>query len=249
VSSENRLLEEADLVFVTSERLRERAAPFSDRVHVFPFGVSLERFEAVRRGSDPLPDDVKSMTRPIVGYVGGLHQWIDQDLLAAVASQMPDATFVLVGPEQTGVSKLRECPNVHLLGMRQHARPAALREGLRRRPRALSSDVVHGERLSDEAERIPVDGHSRRGHRPAEIRRFNSRYDGIVHVAGDAAAFADAVRAALETASPGEVDRRVAVALENSWASRVVAMTRLIDEATERRAATRQRWDETLRRV
>src|SRR5437867_6142008 len=42
IPSEERLFREADLVFVTSERLRERAARLSSRVHVFPFGVSLE---------------------------------------------------------------------------------------------------------------------------------------------------------------------------------------------------------------
>jgi hypothetical protein len=52
VASEERLFKDADLVFVTSERLRQRAARFSDRVHLFPFGVSLERFDAARRGAD-----------------------------------------------------------------------------------------------------------------------------------------------------------------------------------------------------
>src|SRR4029077_138620 len=52
VSSEERLFRQADLVFVTSERLRERAARCSDRVHLFPFGVSLERFDAVRESRE-----------------------------------------------------------------------------------------------------------------------------------------------------------------------------------------------------
>src|SRR3954471_4526356 len=52
VGSEEQLFRQADLVFVTSERLRERAARSRSRVHLFPFGVNLERFEAVRQGSD-----------------------------------------------------------------------------------------------------------------------------------------------------------------------------------------------------
>src|SRR4029077_17561116 len=55
VPSEERLFRQAALVFVTSERLRERAARFSSRVHLFPFGVNLERFDAVRRSSEPPP--------------------------------------------------------------------------------------------------------------------------------------------------------------------------------------------------
>ena len=39
VKSEQALFKSADLVFVTSERLRERAAQSSSRVHLFPFAV------------------------------------------------------------------------------------------------------------------------------------------------------------------------------------------------------------------
>ena len=38
--SEVMFFREVDLVFVTSEKLRERAAEFSGRVHLFPFGVN-----------------------------------------------------------------------------------------------------------------------------------------------------------------------------------------------------------------
>jgi uncharacterized SAM-binding protein YcdF (DUF218 family)/glycosyltransferase involved in cell wall biosynthesis len=249
VASEDGLLQDADLVFVTSERLRARAAAFNTRVHLFPFGVSLERFEAVRLAAGAPPDDVGTMKRPIVGYVGGLHQWIDQDLLAAVAARMPDATFALVGPEQTDVSKLRAVANVHLLGMRQHSE-------LPRYVKAFDVGIVPY-RLTDYTANvyptklneylsmgIPVVATDL-----PEIRRFNAQYGGVVHVAADAPAFVDAVNAALAPPPSGEVDRRIAIAQENSWASRVVAMTGLIDEAIERRAGTRQRWDETLRRV
>src|SRR3954462_6914246 len=39
VPSEQRLFDEADLVFVTSEKLRRRAEEVSSRVHLFPVGV------------------------------------------------------------------------------------------------------------------------------------------------------------------------------------------------------------------
>ena len=47
--SEERLFREVDLVFVTSEKLRRRAAQFSSRVHLFPFGVSYQKFERARQ--------------------------------------------------------------------------------------------------------------------------------------------------------------------------------------------------------
>ena len=90
-------------------------------MHLFPFGVSFERFDAVRRERRSAARRFRGAAAPVVGYVGGLHQWVDQDLLAAVAARMPDVTFALVGPAQTDVSTLERCPNVHLLGQRPHA--------------------------------------------------------------------------------------------------------------------------------
>jgi uncharacterized SAM-binding protein YcdF (DUF218 family)/glycosyltransferase involved in cell wall biosynthesis len=247
-SSEERLFKEADLVFVTSERLRQRAARLSDHVHLFPFGVSLERFEAVRRGTDPVPADLQALKRPVVGYVGGLHQWVDQDLLADVATAMPDVTFALVGPEQTDVSTLRRCANVQLLGMRQHDELPRYVKGFDAGivPYRLTEYTanVYPTKLNEYlAMGIPVIATDL-----PEIRRFNASHGAVVEVAGDAPAFSRAIRAALHDSSAPDVQRRVAVAAKNSWASRIAAMNTLIDNALERRSS-RIGWDERLRRV
>src|SRR5207237_10631443 len=94
-SSERRLFTQADLVFVTSEKLRERAARVSDHVHLFPFGVNFERFERVRHAAEPAPPDLQALARPVVGYLGGRHQWVDQALIAAGAAHMRAAPFTL----------------------------------------------------------------------------------------------------------------------------------------------------------
>ena len=63
---------------------------------------------------------------------------------------------------------------------------------------------------------------------------------------------ADPFAAAIEGArrfQPGRGAAAHCVAHENSWASRITAMNTLIDDAMKRRATTRPRWDETLRRV
>ncbi len=249
VASEARLFGTADLVFVTSEKLRDRAARHSTHVHRFPFGVNVELFDRVRLGGEPPPADLRALRRPVIGYVGGLHQWVDQALIADVASRMPDATFALVGPAQTDVSTLARCPNVHLLGRRSHADVPGYIKGFdvgivpyrlteytaNVYPTKLNEYLVMG---------VPVVASDL-----PEIRRFNADHDGVVQVAGDAAAFAAAVRGSLNGSSRADMERRVAAAHTNSWPSRIAAMNLLIDEAVERRAASRQRWDETLRRV
>jgi len=249
VPSEEQLFREADLVFVTSEKLRQRAMRFSSRVHLFPFGVNFERFDGVRTSSEPLPNDLVKLRRPIVGYVGGLHQWVDQTLIAAVASRMPDATFVLVGPLQTEVSALERCPNIRLLGQRPHPDVPRYVKGfdvgiVPYRLTAYTANVYPTKLNEYLVMGIPVVATDL-----PEVQRFNADHGGAVAVARDPDAFAGAIREALNDSAPAEIQRRIRVAHTNSWQSRIATMNRLIDETLEGRAAGDQRWDAALRRV
>jgi uncharacterized SAM-binding protein YcdF (DUF218 family)/glycosyltransferase involved in cell wall biosynthesis len=249
IPSEQRLLREADLVFVTSERLRQRTSKVSSRVHLFPVGVNFELFDRVRSGDDPLPADLASAPRPIIGYVGGLHQWVDQDLIAAVADRLPHATIALVGPIQTDVSKLQRCANVKLLGQRAHLEMARYVKGFdvgivpyrlteytaNVYPAKLNEYLVMG---------VPVVATDL-----PEVRRFNADYHDVVSVASNAEAFASAIERALGASTAEDIQRRIAVAHENSWEKRLAAMNALMDEALQRHATAQPRWDETLRRV
>ena len=250
VTSEEQLFKTADLVFVTSERLRERAARYRSEVHLFPFGVNLERFEEIRRLSEHPPDDVRSLARPVVGYVGGLHQWVDQPLLAGVAQRLPDVSFALVGPAQTDVSALENCANVTLFGQRPHPDlPRYVKEfdvGIV--PYLLTDYTanVYPTKLNEYLSMgIPVVATDL-----PEIRRFNRDHGNVIEVAADADAFAAAITRSLNGASsPDVVARRIEVAQSNSWQQRIAAMTRLIDGAIAKRASSDQRWDQALRRI
>jgi uncharacterized SAM-binding protein YcdF (DUF218 family)/glycosyltransferase involved in cell wall biosynthesis len=248
-ASEERLFAQADLVFVTSEKLRERASRVSNRVHFFPFGVNFERFDRVRQSLDPPPADLQALARPLIGYLGGLHQWVDQPLVAAVAAQMPDVTFAFVGPAQVDVTMLERCANIKLLGQRGHdtvpAYVKAFDVGLVPYRVADYTMNVYPTKLNEYLVMgIPVVATDL-----PEIRRYNERHGQLVDVASDARGFADAIRRSLNGSADRVVERRVAAAHENSWHSRIAAMNALIDEAVERRAAGASRWDETLRRV
>ena len=250
VQSEQALFRSADLVFTTSERLRARAAQFSERVHLFPFAVNLAVFQTSREQNDGVAPDLAALPRPIAGYVGGLHQWVDQDLLAAVATKLPNVTFALVGPEQTDVSKLKALPNVRVFGQRPHADlpryvrgfdvglvPYRITEYTANvYPTKLNEYLVMG---------IPVVATDLN-----EIRRFNGEHGDIVRIAGTADGYATAITGAIDEAAPAAVTaRRIEVAESNSWERRLESMSRLIDAEIDAKAARATGWEDRLRRL
>jgi len=250
VKSEQALFKSADLVFVTSERLRERAAQSSSRVHLFPFAVNLGVFQQSRERGDAVPADLAALPRPVVGYVGGLHQWVDQDLLAALAAKLPKVSFALIGPEQTDVSRLKALPNIHLFGQRPHGELPGYVRGFdvglvpyriteytaNVYPTKLNEYLVMGKPV------VATD--------LAEIRRFNAEHGAIVRIANSTDAYAGEVSAALrETAPAAEVARRIAVAESNSWERRLEKMSRLIEGELHAGAAKTTGWEARIRRL
>jgi uncharacterized SAM-binding protein YcdF (DUF218 family)/glycosyltransferase involved in cell wall biosynthesis len=247
-ASETRLFAEADLVFVTSERLRERAARTSRAVHMFPFGVKFEAFEAARREGASCPDDLKDLPRPLIGYVGGVHQWVDLGIVAGVARAMPEASVVLVGPPQTDVSMLAGLANVHMIGARPHAEVpryvGAFDVALIPYRRTEYTANVYPTKLNEYlAMGTPVVATDL-----SEIRRFNAEHGDVVTVRSDAEGFVEAIRELVAKREPGEMERRIEVARANSWTAKIQRMSQLIDNAIARRRAGGPRWQEVLRR-
>jgi len=248
--TERKVLAEVDLVFVTSEKLRRHAERIRPDVHLFPFGVSYARFEEVRKGGDELPDDLARLSRPVAGYVGGLHQWVDQTLLAEAAKRLPDVSFALVGPPQTDLSALSAQPNVHLLGPRPHRELPGYIKGfdVGLVPYRLTEYTagVYPTKLNEYlAMGIPVVATAL-----PEIEGFNTEHGRVVNtVAPDPAAFADAIRAEIGRSTPEDRQRRIVIAAQNSWDSRVDRMTALIDRALARRRSTGETWEARLRRL
>ncbi len=244
VRAEKRMLERADLVFVTSHQLKEQAERLNPNVHLFPFGVDFETFERARSAQAPAPDDIARIPHPRIGYVGGIHKWIDFDLIRKTAEKEKDLQFILVGPLQTDISMLRGLPNLHLLGHKNHAElPLYVKEfDVCLIPYRLTSytDNVYPTKTNEYlAMGKPVVSTPLR-----EIRLFNERCGGLVRTASSPEEFGRMVREAL--AEDGtETDRRLKTAKENSWETRIVRICSLIERTLQAEITGRElRWRE-----
>ncbi|MBI4579904.1 MAG: glycosyltransferase, partial [Planctomycetes bacterium] len=111
----------ADVVFVPSRELLKRKSPQNPSTYLAPWGVDLELYARARDPATPIPADVRSLPRPIIGMFGMLDgRRLHTELLRHLAVQHPDWSIVLVGRCMPNLdrSSLDPLPNVRFLGMR-----------------------------------------------------------------------------------------------------------------------------------
>jgi glycosyltransferase involved in cell wall biosynthesis len=83
-------------------------------------------------GTLQIPDDLKDIKKPIIGYVGFLTTIrLDIEVLVHYAEQRPDTSLVLVGPEDENFknSRLHKLDNVYFLGRKNPDKLAAYIKG------------------------------------------------------------------------------------------------------------------------
>lgn len=246
--SEEALFREADLVFVTSHELQSRAQRFRERAELFPFAVNFEAFEKFRKQPMAEPADLAKIPRPRIGYLGGLHQWVDFPLLAGVARALPEMQFVLIGPEQADLSSLHGIPNLHLLGAKPHALLPAYLGGLdvATIPYRLTDYTrnVYPTKLNEYfAMGLPIVATPL-----PEVEAYNREFRDLVAIAHDTGEFVEKIRLCLQKGQDF-LEERIEAARANSWATRVEAMQRLISEKLSRAVPAPRSWQESARRL
>lgn len=87
----------------------------------FDVGQGCDAALSTEETARPLPPELASIPRPIIGYVGALvSSRLSLDVLRHLSRQRPDWSIVLIGPEDDAfkASDLHQLPNVHFLGSR-----------------------------------------------------------------------------------------------------------------------------------
>ena len=219
--AERIIIEAARCVFVTSPQLARDRGLSGDKFHVVPNVADVDHFSSALQPDAETPDDIAAIPQPIAGFVGAIDDYkIDFTLLAECARQLPDVSFVLIGPvgwadDSTIPADLR-LPNVHLLGPRPYA---ALPQYLRAfRVGLIPYRVTEYTRYCSPlklheylAAGLPVVA--------TDLPAFNDA-GGLVSVAADPHSFTAAVRDNLES-DPEESARRSRFARQHSWTRRI----------------------------
>jgi UDP-galactopyranose mutase len=221
-AAENRVLQAARLVFVSSEAMYERLATRHPNVVLAPHAVDLDAFAAY---SAP-PNG-----RHVATYVGALDFRFDSGLLARVAEQLPDWTFMIAGPARDGADRpLAHLGNVRLLGRVDPSKiPAVLGEAsvcLMPYRRGAFADTLFPIKLVEYlAAGKPIVSTS---------IRTSREFEDVVTLADDAVAFAHAIETSVGADSAGARRVRVERARPFSWDRRIDAMEEAIEAAIRR---------------
>jgi glycosyltransferase involved in cell wall biosynthesis len=113
------LCRSADVIFASAEDLAERCQQHNSNVHYTPHGVDFAHF-ARALDAQGVPDDLRDIPEPRVGFFGLIHEWVDIDLIRQLAERLP-YSFVLIGDAKTKLEPLQRLPNVFHLGRRPYA--------------------------------------------------------------------------------------------------------------------------------
>jgi glycosyltransferase involved in cell wall biosynthesis len=121
--SEEDLLKSVDLVFCSSQWLREDKSHFNKDCFLIPNGVDLEQFSS-KRSDVEIPADMEMIKKPILGYVGTIGEWLDFNTLIDLARARPDWSIVIIGPSTSKrfSSIMKNAPNIHWLGEKEYRR-------------------------------------------------------------------------------------------------------------------------------
>ncbi|MFA5339161.1 MAG: ElyC/SanA/YdcF family protein [Candidatus Omnitrophota bacterium] len=244
---EKKIIKMSDVVFVTADKLYEYCAQFNDKVYKFPFTVNIDKFDRSKIDTTYVPEDMRDIKRPIIGFSGGVRKWVDTELIKFLADSHPGYSFVFVGPLQMDVGELARLKNVHFLGQKNHDElpnyvnnfdvavipylvndfteciyPAKLNEYL-----ALGKSVVSTD--------LP------------ELRSLGKRDGGVIYIAANKEEFSSCLGKALKEQDDSVVGKRVSYARENSWENQIEQMSSIIEKAIEKNMLQNEaNWKERL---
>jgi len=120
IDQEKFLLANADIVFTGGKSLYESKKKMHSNVYCFPSSVDEAHFSQSLLDED-VPNDMRRIDAPVVGYFGVIDERIDYDLIRETAALLPKVNFVMIGPfAKVEEQDLPRAENIHYLGMKTY---------------------------------------------------------------------------------------------------------------------------------
>ncbi len=224
---DKRLKETADITFYVNRSLYDEEAPSCRCARLIDHGVDYDMFASAVE-SDRIPPEMQGITRPVVGFFGGIDDHTcDMPLLEEVAGLAPEMTFVLIGSASSDTTRIGRLSNVHLLGKRPY-------EQIPHYGKCFDVAIMpwRQNRWIEACNPIKLKEYLALG-RPVVSTPFSEleRYRSLVYVAGDPRGFTEAIRRAVREDDDARRRARREAVMHDTWQARAGEVLAALGEA------------------
>ena len=230
---EERLAKRADIVFATAPGLVDKLRKFNSNVHYMPNVGDYDMFVDSRGRKDDLPDDLRSIPKPVIAFTGAIDEYkFDRGLMRKAALAYPNYSFVIIGPvalkDREGSLKelgLADLNNVYFLGTKPYKKMPEYFAGFDVFviPYQLNDYTVGG--------CFPVKFHEGlAAGLPVVVTNLPAYqpFEDFCYISKSHNEFIQNIRRALEEDNDMRIKERQGIAKENSWAGKVSNMLELV---------------------
>lgn len=226
---DDELTRKSNVVVCTGRSQYEHRVKVNPNTHFIPNAADFQNFSKAVDPATPVPADIAHIKKPIIGFVGWLGVQIDMELLVKIAEKYADCSLVIVGPDALTKNehyhKLHMMPNVTFTGKKElDELPGYLKQfDVALIPYILDGYVLTAYPLK--LHEYLAAGRAIVATDMPELRPFSD----VVRIAKDHDDFARLVGEAMHDNSPEIIEKRVAIARENTWEKRIEAMYAVLD--------------------
>lgn len=223
----------ADLLFVAPPALVEPKRQLNASTVYSPHGVDADLFRQAADPATPVAEMAAALPKPVIGYFGLLHEWIDLDLIEWLARERPQWSFLLIGHAATDVSALRALPNVCLAGSQPY-------KTLPQWAKAFDAAIIpyRLNRFVTNNNPLKLREYLATGKPVVSVRnREISKFENHVTIADDRAGFLAGLDHAIASDSPEAAAARMHSVADLTWDARVDQVLDTVAHALEAKRA------------
>jgi glycosyltransferase involved in cell wall biosynthesis len=220
---ERTIAQAANLIITTAEVIKEDMLHYNKNCEVVSHGVLFEHFNRAVQDLQ-VPEDLRRIRRPVIGFFGLVSEWVDLELIMKVAHQYPEASIVLIGRVSADISLFAGVQNVYVKGFRQFASlPSYLR--------ALDVCIIpfHLTELVDGVDPIKLREYLCAG-KPVVTTNFREarKFGDLIYIGRNHDEFVQEVGRALLENDPDLVQRRILAVRGEDWSSKIELISSLV---------------------
>ena len=223
------LCKKADIVLTTSTALYNEMKHFNKNTFFVPNGVDANHFMKALLPETRIPDSIRNISKPIVGFMGIIDNRLDVPLMLKLAKNHPKWSIVFVGKvkkKYVNIAALKKLKNVHFLGMQKpEDLPAFIK----------AFDVCL----------IPyVDSQLTRNIYPLKLHEYLATgkpvvstnmpelypFKEVVRISKDYKEFEDNIIKSLKEDKEENKLKRIAIAKQNTWDNRIETISKIISK-------------------